>query len=149
MSTETPKALQAGHESLCEDLDYIISSGGTIGHKAQLLANLLRPHFKKEEEYALPPLSLLLTLAEGRWEFDKKEAIKMADKLQFELSQMQKEHAAITTVLQDLKESAEKEDNIKAKRFVKDLNLHVKVEDEVLYPATLLVGNYLKHTQQE
>lgn len=149
MKPETPKALMSGHETLCSDLEEIISYGGNIGSKAQLLADMLYPHFKKEEEYALPPLGLLLTLAEGRWEFDKKEAIKMADTLHTELSQMQKEHAAITTVLQSLKHAAEEEDNLKTKRFIKDLILHVKIEDEVLYPATLLVGNYLKHMQQE
>jgi len=33
-------------------------------------------------------------------------------------------------------------------RFVKDLTQHVDIEDQVLYPATILVGNYLKQMKK-
>lgn len=141
---ETPQALKAGHENLYSDLEAIMSYNGKVGEKAKQLKEILKPHFEKEEKYALPPLGLLIILAEGHWELDANEAISMADKLEKQLSEMKNEHAGIINTLQKLKVAAEGEDNAKAKRFVKDLALHIDIEDQVLYPATILVGNYLK-----
>lgn len=148
MKPKTPKALKHGHETLYADLDNIISFGGNIGEKAKCLANLLYPHFKKEEEFALPPLSLLLALSQGHWEIDSQAAIEMANKLQDKHAEMKKEHGAIGIALLELRNVAEEENNSKTKRFVKDLTLHVEIEDQVLYPTTILIGNYLKNSNR-
>jgi len=147
MKPKTPKALLHGHENLFSDIEVIVSLGGGIGEDAKLLADIARPHFKKEEEYALPPLSLLSALADGNWHFESKEAIEMANKLQTELLEMKKEHLEIFHVLKNLELLAEKENNEKVKRFVSDLKLHIEVEEQVLYPATMFIGDYLCHPQ--
>lgn len=145
MQPKTPKAIEHGHEQLFEEIKEVIAIGGKIGETANSLNKNMAPHFKKEEEYALPPLGLLLALSEGRWELSKNEAIRMADKLESKLAEMTAEHREIERYLQDLKKAAEEEDNIHALLFVKNLTLHIELEDQVLYPATILVGNYLKH----
>ncbi len=98
MRPKTPNALLHGHENLFNDIENIIAIGGDIGEKAKLLAEISRPHFKKEEEYALPPLSLLLAISEGNWEFESKAAIEMADKLEAKLSDMKKDHRVICEI---------------------------------------------------
>lgn len=144
MKTKVPKAIQHGHKNLQLELKSIIAEGGKIGEKAKILSDMMISHFEKEEKYALPPLGLLLTLSEGNWKIEKNEAIRMADTLQAKLSEMTKEHEYISKLLQNLKIAADEENNSQAKYFVKNLTLHVELEDQVLYPATILIGNYLK-----
>lgn len=145
MRPKIPKALEYGHQQLFEEIKEVIAIGGRIGQTADSLNKNMAPHFKKEEEYALPPLGFLLAISEGRWELDKNEAIKMSEKLEEKLSEMTEEHREIERYLLELKKIAEEENNSQALLFVRNLNLHIELEDEVLYPATILVGNYLKH----
>ena len=145
MKPKTPKSIKNGHENLCRELKNISTFGGKIGEKAKLLEKVMYPHFEKEEKYALPPLGLLLALSEGHWQFDSNEAIKMSETLQSKLDELTIEHENISKALQDLKVAADEENNLYAKQFVKDLTLHVEIEDQVLYPATILIGNYLKN----
>lgn len=148
MQLKVPKAITHGHESLCAELDNVIAIGGRIGEKARLLNLVMAPHFKKEEEYALPPLGLLLALSEGGWEIDAQEAIKMADNLQLKLEEMTIEHQNILRIMNELKAISEEANHFAAKLFIKNLTMHIELEDEVLYPATILVGNYLKKISQ-
>lgn len=145
MKPKMPKVLEYGHQQLFEEIKEIIAIGGKIGETANSLNENMRPHFKKEEEYALPPLGFLLAISEGRWELDKNEAIKMSDKLEEKLSEMTAEHHEIEKYLHELKKIAEEEENAATLLFVKNLTLHIELEDQVLYPATILVGKYLKH----
>lgn len=147
MEPKIPKSLKNGHENLCSELKDIISIGGKIGEKAKILDNIMGSHFLKEEEYALPPLGFLLALAEGDWEIDSKTAIEMSDKLKSKISELKTDHEHILKALHDLKVVADRENNIAVNQFVKDLKLHAAIEDQVLYPTTILIGNYLKEIQ--
>jgi len=146
MKPRIPKALMHGHENLCAEIEEIIASGGKTGEKAKFIQESMKAHFKKEEAYALPPLGFLLALSEGNWEIDSDAAIKMSEMLLSKLSELQEEHENISTALLDLKITADEENNQAAIQFIKNLTLHVEVEDQVLYPATILIGNYLKHS---
>lgn len=149
MKFKVPKAIKNGHENLCKDLQSLIKFGGTVGKEAEILNKIMSAHFKQEEKYAMPPLGLLLTLTEGGWNFDAQEAIKMSEMLHEKLSELKKEHGDIMNILKKFKKVAEEENNHKAKQFVKDLLLHVEIEDQVLYPTTLLIGDYLKNTNKK
>lgn len=145
MKPKIPQSLQHGHENLLIEIKELIKSGGKIGEKAKVLNDAMKPHFDKEENFALPPLGLLIALSEGSWEIDKTEAIKMADTLKEKFNEMAQDHKDILKMLDELKVIAEEENNIHAKIFVKNLKVHAELEDQVLYPATLLIGNYLKN----
>lgn len=145
MKPKTPEALLHGHVNLFNDIENIVSLGGDVGKNAQLLAEISGPHFKKEEEYALPPLSLLSTLSEGNWIMEPHAAIEMAERLQAKLSEMKEDHGVIRKMLENLKTLAQTENNQKIKQFVDDLKLHIDVEEQVLYPATIFIGEYLKN----
>lgn len=147
MEPKTPQALLSGHKNLFNDLGNIVSLGGDIGENAKLLADIARPHFKKEEEYALPPLSLLLALSEGNWEIESQAAVEMAERLHEKLLEMKKDHGVIRKMLKNLNELAGNINNEKVKQFANDLELHIEVEEQVLYPATIFVGEYLKNQQ--
>ncbi len=72
------------------------------------------------------------------------EVLKMTDRLKAELPEMLKEHRVIVEALAALTDAAKKENKLKFVHFAEKLTLHAKTEEEVLYPAALLVGEYIK-----
>ena len=98
----------------------------------------------KEEEYALPPLGLLPALALGKVSADMKAAVDMTDKLRADLGHMLLEHEEIVEALKALTEAAKREEKDEFVHFAEKLTLHAKTEEEVLYPASILVGEYLR-----
>lgn len=144
MKPKTPQPILNSHENLYSELQNIIDFGGNVAEKAKVLYEVMHNHFEKEEKYALPPLSFLLDLAKGDWEINSDEAIKMSDKLQTKLAELKEDHENIIKSLEELNIIAEVENNALAKQFAKSLVIHAEIEDQVLYPTTILIGNYLK-----
>lgn len=141
---QIPGALKAEHEELHNTLQEYTKLSGKTGAAAKEAAKILRPHFMKEEEFALPLLGLLPELAEGRVTADMKPAIAIAEKLKQEHQQMLAEHQQIVKSLQTLKSAATEEKQPQVVRFVEMLQQHAKTEEQVLYPAAIVIGEYLK-----
>jgi hemerythrin-like domain-containing protein len=133
--------------------------GGKVGEAAKAVADILHPHFEKEEEYALPPLGLLSSLVSedheqmGRegGEADSKitqdiknNVIVMTDKLNSDLPHMIEEHNEIVAALNNLIEIAKVENKTDLVAFAEKLKLHAKTEEQVLYATAILIGKYLK-----
>jgi hypothetical protein len=144
MEFEVPKSIKLEHEELHEDLEEATMESGSVGDAAKAVQEVLRPHFLKEEEFALLPLGLLSRLSNGQIKSEMKDAIAMADRLKAELNQMLSEHREIVARLKTLSEAALKENKIEYVQFAEKLTLHAQTEEEVLYPAAILVGEYLK-----
>jgi len=139
-----PRPLTVEHQELHEELLKGTKEPGDVGEAAKAVAELLHPHFVKEEEYALPPLGLLASLAQGKVTPEMASAIPMADKLKAELAHMLQEHRSIVAALETLAEAATKAGKSQYARFAEKLKLHAQTEEQVLYPAAILVGEYLK-----
>ena len=139
-----PESLKAEHVELHEDLARAIKAGGKTAEAARAVEDVLHPHFLKEEEYALPPLGLLSSLAEGNVSPEMRTVIAMSDKLKADLPHMLQEHRAIVATLEKLSAAAKMEGKTEHALFAQKLMMHARNEEEVLYPATILVGEYLK-----
>ena len=144
MTFQIPNSIRAEHAELHHQLEDAIKSGGNTGAAAQIVADRLHAHFEKEEAYALPPLGLLSPLAQGKVSEDMKRGLELSDKLKQELPQMLNEHKAITLALDELSNAAINENKTAAVEFAERLRMHAQNEEEVLYPAAILVGEYLK-----
>ena len=144
MEFKIPESLKAEHEELHSELVKATAAGGRVGEAAKEVASLLHPHFVKEEEYAIPPLGLLPLLAEGKITPDMTKALTMTDKLKAEFPEMLKEHKAIVGALERLASAARAENKPEYVHFAEKLKLHAQTEEEVLYPASILIGEYLK-----
>lgn len=146
----TPSAIVTEHEHLHHDLEAAIASGGKTGERAREVAALLQPHFEQEEAYATPPLGLLEPLAwnEPLDDATAREAIKMADHLRDEYANMLREHKELTAALRRLESAAKEENKPDHAAFADALVLHAQQEEQILYPTTLLIGEYLKLKQQ-
>lgn len=144
MNFKTPKSLRAEHEELHAELEKVVRTGGATGDAARGVNCALEPHFQKEEEYALPPLGLLPSLASGVVSPDMMAAAEMAGRLRSSLGQMLQEHKEIAVALDVLTNAAKQEGKDDVVSFAKKLMMHAKMEEEVLYPASILIGEYLK-----
>jgi len=144
MKFNIPGSLKKEHEELHAELAAAIKEGGRTGESAGSVASALHPHFVKEEEYALPPLGLLSRLAYGEVTPDMKSVLKMTDKLKTELPRMLEEHKAIVALLEKLNDAARKEGKSEYIDFSRKLTLHARIEEQVLYPAAILAGEYVK-----
>lgn len=146
MSAQTPAipaSLKAEHQELHAELAAAVKLGGKTGSAAEAVERALAPHFAKEEEYALPPLGLLKPLAEGRVTPEMHSMAQVAARLKADLPRMLEEHQAIVKTLDALAAAARAEQHDEALRFTEKLKLHAQNEEEILYPAAILVGEYL------
>lgn len=144
MKFEIPTAMKAEHNELHEALVDATKMGGQTGEAAKAVAKVLHAHFVKEEEYALPPLGLLTALARGEFDSSMKEVLAMTDKLEAELPHMLAEHRQIVAALEKLVAAAKREQRPDVANFAKKLMMHALAEEQVVYPAALLIGRYVK-----
>lgn len=112
MQINISQSLKLEHEELHGELSRAMKYGGKIGDAAKAVANVLRQHFIKEEEFALPPLGLLSFLSRGKITNEMKEIVTMTEKLKLDLPIMLEEHKKIVTELNHLVEVAKKENRM-------------------------------------
>jgi iron-sulfur cluster repair protein YtfE (RIC family) len=139
-----PQALATEHQALHEVLGRAVKETGPLGEAARNLEKVLHPHFQREEEIALPPLALLPRLARGDTSADMAGVLRMTDQLEKEMPQMLAEHQKIVTALQAFRQVADAAGQHDYVEFADELALHAQNEEQVTYPAALLVGRYLK-----
>lgn len=144
MDFTIPHTMEIEHEELQKELRKGTRTGGETGEAAKKLAKILNPHFVKEEDFALPPLGLLPLLSKGRVTPDMKDILLMTDKMKTELNLMLREHKQILRALKKLVAAAKKEKKLEYLRFADRLTLHAQAEEELYYPAAILVGEYVK-----
>jgi hypothetical protein len=144
MEFPIPEPLKAEHGELHAELVDATKAGGRVGEAARAVAKRLHPHFVREEEFALPPLGLLAILAKGTVEPDMAGVLTLTGRLETELSGMLAEHKEIVAALGDLIAAAKAEKKPRHVRFAEKLILHAQTEEQILYPAALLVGRYVQ-----
>ncbi len=141
---KAPLSIRREHEELHADLARAEREPGPIGEAAREVARILHPHFLREDEYAIPPLALLPRLAKGQVTPDMAEVLPLVARLKEEMPLMIQEHRAIIGAVQQFATAAESENDEKYIRFAAELLVHAQMEEEVLYPAAVLVGEYVK-----
>jgi hypothetical protein len=144
MKFEIPKPMKIEHDELHSDLVKATKAGGKTAEAAKEVATVLHSHFVKEEEYALPPLGLLVALSEDKFDTSMAEVLKLTDKLEAELPTMLSEHKDIVAALKKLVDAARTENRPDVVHFAEKLMLHAQTEEQVSYPTAILVGRYVK-----
>jgi hypothetical protein len=139
-----PEPMQVEHQKLHAALARLTKERGRTGEAAKAVAKVLEPHFAKENEYALPPLSLLKPLSEGKFELKMAEITKLTDKLDADLPTRLAEHKDIEAALKMLHGAATAEKNAAGIQFAEHLAAHAQEEEEFTYPTALLIGKYVK-----
>ena len=147
---EIPQSLRVEHEEIHATLVEATGVEGPVGAAAKALAAVLDPHFAREEQIALPPLGLLSSLATQTSvsEAVQSQALAMSDSLRAELPAMLQEHVRIREAVGALRAAAQAAGAAKYEQFAEKLALHAQAEEEVNYPAAVLVGDVIRSRRQ-
>ena len=141
---KAPPSVRREHEELHADLARAGQMPGLLGETAREVARIMHPHFLREDEYAIPPLSLLPRLARGQVTPDMAEVLPLVARLKEEMPLMIEEHRAILGAVRAFAIAAESDGDEKCIRLAAELTVHAQLEEEVLYPAAVLVGEIVK-----
>jgi len=139
-----PASLKALHESLHATLQRATREPGRTGEVARKLMRLLERQFAREEEFALPALALLPALARGERVPGGGETLRLVDKLADERSSLLEAYRGIRVELRALAGAAEAEGKPEYLSVVEDLVMYARLAEEVLYPAALLAGAFIR-----
>lgn len=139
-----PESMRVEHAEIHDELVRATKASGRVGTAARELAAILHPHFVREEEIALPPLGLLASLARGEMTPDMRDVLPLTDALRTELPRMLEEHTAIRAATKRLGDVAQAEGNAEVVHLAEKLALHAQSEEELFYPAAVLVGDLVR-----
>ncbi len=144
-----PASIRAEHAEIHAALEEATRVPGPVGAAAKQLAAVLHQHFVREEQVAQPPLGLIAPLSSGAAISDAaaSEALAMTDTLRREMPRMLQEHVLIRAAVEKLREAAHAAQATAQEELAAALALHAQTEEEVLYPAALLVGDVLRARQ--
>lgn len=149
---EIPQSIASGHDALYARMKAATRAEGEVGEAARAAMEVLGPHFEKEEAYALPQLGVVAALVGAPLAPDagslepgqREDLIERTERLRAELPQMLEEHERIASALEELRRKAEAAGDNDLARLAEEIGDHARMEEEVLYPAALLVGDHAR-----
>lgn len=141
---EYPESSLPEHRELRKILSKAMKAGGRTAVAADGVRRVLYPHMRLEEAFAAPPLSLLPKLAAGEITPEMEKIIQVSEMLKLQLPRMLDQHRLIVTEVKGLLRAATEEGRHEYVQFAQKLIHHAQQEEEVLYPAAILVGEYVK-----
>ena len=144
MTMQVPASLKNGHDALYAGLKRAMREPGRTGAAARKVAQVMDGHMMREEKFALRPLGLLKELGRGEIPAELGEAAAVVESLRREMPQMIEEHRQISDLLRLLAREAQAEDRPEYVALAEEIIIHAHIEEDVLYPAALLIGEYAK-----
>lgn len=144
MELKVPQSIQIEHEELHQELANALKAGGKTGEATRAVMKILQPHMAREEEFVAPALALLGPVAAGRFTPEMAAHLPHILSLRAELPRMLREHGLMVEALRNLMKAAIEEKQPGFAGVAQRLIVHAQEEEEILYPAALLVGDALK-----
>lgn len=139
-----PLVLKSEHDQFLERISRIASLQDSTGRVAKKLLELMNYHFKEEEDYVLPPLGLLPALAKRQIPEQSEKIIQLTERLKSNSAKMIAEHQMIKAYLDEMMLAGAKENHTEIAGLDLVLQKHATSEEEVFFPAAILIGEYLK-----
>ena len=141
---EVPSSIKKTHEYLLAQIQKMTSYKDSSGRVAKKLEELMQHHFQEEEDLILPPLGLLPLLANGQIPEQSEDVILLSENVKSMLNHMSVEHQLINAYIKELIEASNKENLPEIIKFENEVIKHAISEEEVFFPASILIGEYLK-----
>ncbi|WP_081212150.1 hemerythrin domain-containing protein [Salegentibacter sediminis] len=139
-----PSLILKDHKDFLDKLKVITSYEDSTGLAARELYEVMEFHFKEEEDYVLPPLGILPLLAKGELPKESGKIIQLTEKFRENSDAMLAEHQMIKHFLGEMMAAAWREKHPEILGYDKALEKHAELEEGILFPAVLLIGDYLK-----
>ena len=141
---QIPQSLKLEHEAVIDELGQLASRGDAVGVAAGKALAVVKTHFAKEDEFVFPPLGILPTLAKGQIPSDMGAAIAMTERAKAEEHNLWNEHLQITSLMNDMIAAAKSDNEQLIVNFATRVAAHSLNEIEVLVPAAIVIGDYLR-----
>jgi hypothetical protein len=141
---DIPQSVRLDHENTIAQLTAMSHKRGRVGVEAAKALVLYKKHLQREEEFILPPLTLLPLLADGKVTPDMKWAIAMSDRTAAEREETFIEHTQITDAMNRLLTAARAAHDQEALDFAQGAVADSLNDIEITEPTSILVGQYLK-----
>ncbi len=139
-----PDALRRGHDEARAEFVRVAMEGGRIGRAGKRVAQLCLPHFEHEENSVFPVLALLPDLTRGNTRPDMMDMMPLISAFRAKHDAINDHHQSILGAIEEFLQAAHKEKNREFTEFAYNLRVHESIEDEVIYPTVILIGNYLE-----
>lgn len=143
MTFKIPASIRDEHEMLRERLSQAVNELGPVGEHAREVARLFEARVQREMEL-LRPLGLLEGAAARGITADMAEALPTTRRLKAELPALLSEHRALIAALRRMVEAAREADMPRHERFAAALILHMRIEEQVLFPAVIVLGDAIE-----
>jgi len=139
-----PISLLQEHAVLTTELNTAAGLPGETGVAARRVLSLVTPHFKDEQRRVYPLLNLLPTLGAQQVQPWMADLLPVADRLRLGIDEIRYAHVAIGRALDDLHAAAWREGQSEYAFLAERIRRHEQLEEEILYPAALVVGDELR-----
>jgi cytochrome c556 len=141
---DIPQAMRVEHDNTLQQLTALSQRHGPVGVEARKALALFKAHLQREEEFILPPLTLLHELADGKVSPDMKWAIAMSDRVKAEREKTFQEHTQITGAMSAIAAAARKAHDAAALDFAQAAVADSLTDLEPIEPMSIVIGDYLK-----
>ncbi|HSP11214.1 MAG TPA: hypothetical protein VLO29_01705, partial [Salegentibacter sp.] len=98
----------------------------------------------EEEDYILPPFGILSLLAKCELPEERAKIIHLTEKFRENREAMLAEHQMIGHFLSEMMATVAREKHQELSVYFEELEKHAEMEEEILFPAVLLIGDYFK-----
>jgi len=141
---DIPQSLVFEHRETLDRLSALARRPGEVGAAASAALELFERHIAREQEYILPPLTLLPDIADGRVTPDMAWAVAMADRVRADRELIFQEHIKLADAFSDLLIAGEHAKDAEAVDFAR-AGVGDSLNDiEILEPTVLMIGDYLR-----
>ena len=140
----TPAALLQGHDEARAELARASMQGGPIAKAAKRVAQLCLPHFEHEEKSVFPVLAMLPYLAPENLRPEMMDVLPLITEFKARHHELDGHHESILAAIEAFHQTAHKEKNREFFDFASSLRVHENLEEEVIYPTVVLIGDYLR-----
>ena len=140
----TPESLRVSHDEARAEFLRATTLGGRIADAAMRLSEICLPHFQREEKFVFPILGLLPELTRDTVRSEMADFLPLISNIDAKHDVLDNQHRSIHTAIEALLEASQREKNREFVDFARKMLVHEKVEDEVIYPAVVVVGKFLQ-----
>jgi hypothetical protein len=139
-----PMSLVQEHAEINTALTAAANLPGGTGIAARRVLTLITQHTKDEQRKVFPLLYLLPLLDRQEVEPWMAELLPVAERLRADIDTMRRAHGPIRNALDELNTVAWREGHEEYAFLALRIRQHIQMEEEILYPAALVVGDYLR-----
>lgn len=140
---QAPQSIIVQHSQILDHLGHIAAHKGPEGAAADRALIFLKSHYAKEEEEILPSLVLLKHL-DNVTSAEAQAAIAMGDHTAAIQDELYDEHVRITSLMNDLIETAKKSHDAEVMRLATRVAGQSLNDIEVNQPTVIFIGKYLR-----